>query len=266
MAVMKQIATAANLYTHEPTAAVSTTGASSHPGDTWHDIKWRKVHQNVRRLQARIVQATKAGKWGKVKALQRLLTHSFSGKALAVKRVTENQGKRTPGVDGQTWSTPAAKTAAIQPRANRGAFVITSPTRATSCTSVTTKWMKRVSVVASNFFTPLPFLSNAMSKFAISPTPMTRTGSLTLNYARNNKCPMIFALAPNSTPSGNLNRVFVPSAVRKSVRILVGILITSAGALWVGPIHSITRFFYILTVTDSYIVGAYPFLNRICPP
>lgn len=113
MAVMKQIATAANLYTHEPMAAVSETGASPHPGDTWHDIEWRKVHQNVRRLQARIVQATKAGRWGKVKALQRLLTHSFSGKALAVKRVTENQGKRTPGVDGQTWSTPAAKTAAI---------------------------------------------------------------------------------------------------------------------------------------------------------
>ena len=41
-----------------------------------------------------------AGRWGKVKALQRLLTHSFSGKALAVKRVTENPGKRTPGMDG----------------------------------------------------------------------------------------------------------------------------------------------------------------------
>jgi hypothetical protein len=35
------------------------------------------------------------GRWGKVKALQRLLTCSFSGKALAVKRVTENKGKRT---------------------------------------------------------------------------------------------------------------------------------------------------------------------------
>lgn len=28
---------------------------------------------------------------------------------LAVKRVTENRGKRTPGVDGEVWSTPAAK-------------------------------------------------------------------------------------------------------------------------------------------------------------
>jgi len=29
------------------------------------------------------------------KALQYLLTHSFSGKALAIRRVTENQGERT---------------------------------------------------------------------------------------------------------------------------------------------------------------------------
>jgi retron-type reverse transcriptase len=37
--------------------------------------------------------------------LQRFLTRSFSGKAVAVKRVTENQGKHTPGGDGVTWST-----------------------------------------------------------------------------------------------------------------------------------------------------------------
>jgi RNA-directed DNA polymerase len=39
---------------------------------------------------------------GKVKALQRLLTRSQNGKMLAVKRVTEIRGKRTPGVDGKT--------------------------------------------------------------------------------------------------------------------------------------------------------------------
>jgi hypothetical protein len=46
--------------------------------------------RQVRRLQARIVKATQEGRWNKVKALQRLLTCSFSGKALAVKRVTDN--------------------------------------------------------------------------------------------------------------------------------------------------------------------------------
>ncbi len=65
--------------------------------------------KNVRRLQVRIAKATQEGRWGKVKALQRLLTRSFHSKMLAVKRVTENRGKRTPGIDGKIWSTPAAK-------------------------------------------------------------------------------------------------------------------------------------------------------------
>ena len=53
-------------------------------------------------------------------ALQWLLTHSFSGKALAVKRVTGNKGKNTPGVDRVTWTTPRAKTNAIASLKRRG--------------------------------------------------------------------------------------------------------------------------------------------------
>jgi len=86
----------------------------------WHAIHWPQVHRIVRRLQARIVQAVQAGRWGKVHALQHLLTHSFSGKALAVRRVTENPGKRTPGVDGDLWETPAKKAAAISRLRRRG--------------------------------------------------------------------------------------------------------------------------------------------------
>jgi group II intron reverse transcriptase/maturase len=97
-----------------------SVGAASHGAEKWHSIDWAKAHRIVRRLQARIVKATQAGKRGKVKALQRLLTHSFSGKALAVKRVTENQGKRTPGVDGKTWNTPQEKAVAIQMLRQRG--------------------------------------------------------------------------------------------------------------------------------------------------
>ena len=69
-----------------------TAGAVSGEALNWHDIDWQEVHRNVSRLQARIVKATRESRWGKVKALQRLLTRSFSGKALAVKRVTENKG------------------------------------------------------------------------------------------------------------------------------------------------------------------------------
>ena len=94
--------------------------ASSDSEVEWHQIDWSQAHRNVRRLQARIVKATKEGRWGKVKSLQWLLTHSLSGKAIAVKQVTENQGKKTPGVDGETWSTPQAKTTAIKSLKRRG--------------------------------------------------------------------------------------------------------------------------------------------------
>jgi RNA-directed DNA polymerase len=92
---------------------VDAAGASFHGVTDWHAIDWQKVQRNMRRLQARIVKATQEGKWNKVKALQRLLTHSFSGKALAVRRVTENQGKNTPGVDRVIWTTPHKKINAI---------------------------------------------------------------------------------------------------------------------------------------------------------
>ncbi len=79
----------------------------------WDKIPWGGCARRVRRLQERIVKATQAGRWGKVKALQWLLTHSFSGKALAVNRVTENKGKNTAGVDGAIWQSPGAKYKAI---------------------------------------------------------------------------------------------------------------------------------------------------------
>src|SRR5437879_13524196 len=93
--------------------AVPSAGASFHGVTDWHAIDWESANHTVRRLQARIVKATKEERWGKVKALQRLLTHSFSGKALAVRRVTENQGKNTPGVDRMVWNTPHKKINAI---------------------------------------------------------------------------------------------------------------------------------------------------------
>ncbi len=68
--------------------------ASSGEAHTWDQVDWPQCEHHVRRIQARIVKATREGRWHKVKALQWLLTHSFSGRALAVKRVTENKGKR----------------------------------------------------------------------------------------------------------------------------------------------------------------------------
>jgi RNA-directed DNA polymerase len=100
--------------------AEMVAGAASHDLVDWHAIDWRRVHQTVRRLQARIVKAIQEGRWGKVHALQHLLTHSFSAKALAVRRVTENQGKRTAGVDRVTWQTPEQKATAVGTLRQRG--------------------------------------------------------------------------------------------------------------------------------------------------
>ena len=100
--------------------AVPPTGALSTPAAAWHTIDWYTVHRTVRRLQARLVKAVQVGRWGKVRALQHLLTHSFSGKAIAVKRVTSNDGKRTPGVDGVIWDTPEKKACAMLKLRQRG--------------------------------------------------------------------------------------------------------------------------------------------------
>ena len=106
--------------TAEGVTSGPSVGATTDMLLPWHQVNWRQAERNVRRLQARIAQVTQAGKWGKVKALQHLLTHSHSGKALAVRRVTENTGKRTPGVDGETWKTPEQKTGAIRTLQQRG--------------------------------------------------------------------------------------------------------------------------------------------------
>ena len=100
--------------------AETMAGAASTAMLDWHAIDWQQAHRIVCRLQARIVKAWQQGRWGKVKALQRLLSHSFSAKVLAVKRVSENPGKRTPGIDGVIWDTPQKKAQAINTLCYRG--------------------------------------------------------------------------------------------------------------------------------------------------
>ena len=86
----------------------------------WHDIDWCRVQRNVRGMQVRIAKACREGEWRRVKALQRMLTRSTSARYLAVRRVTENQGKRTAGVDRVLWDTPDAKWKAVQGLKQRG--------------------------------------------------------------------------------------------------------------------------------------------------
>lgn len=104
----------------EQGAAARTAGASLRTPVDWHAVNWRKAYRNVRRLQARIVKAMKAGQKRKVRALQRILARSLSARALAVKRVTTNRGRNTPGVDGEVWDTPHQKARAVDQLQERG--------------------------------------------------------------------------------------------------------------------------------------------------
>ena len=84
-------------------------GAPVADAEQWESVDWAEARRQVRRLQVRIAKAVKEGRWSKVRALQHLLTRSRYAKLLAVKRVTSNKGKNTPGVDGVLWQGARAK-------------------------------------------------------------------------------------------------------------------------------------------------------------
>ncbi len=86
----------------------------------WNSIDWNTIEKHVRRLQIRIAKATRERRWGTVKSLQWLLTHSFYAKLLAVKRVVSNRGRKTAGVDGITWTTSKQKFDAVWSMRRRG--------------------------------------------------------------------------------------------------------------------------------------------------
>jgi RNA-directed DNA polymerase len=102
------------------TAATAVAGPPCGDAPDWHAIDWQRCRRDVRRLQARLVQAVKEQRWRTVRSLQRLLVRSTAAKALAVRRVTDNRGKRTPGVDGIVWRSPGAKANAIGALGRRG--------------------------------------------------------------------------------------------------------------------------------------------------
>ena len=86
----------------------------------WKSIDWKQAETEVNRLQVRIAKATQEKKWNTVKRLQYLLTHSYYAKLLAVRKVTTNKGKRTPGVDKVLWNTPAQKMNAVLALTDKG--------------------------------------------------------------------------------------------------------------------------------------------------
>ena len=101
-------------------SSLSMTGAFSSSDSAWSQIDWQHAHSQVRQLQMRIAKAVREGKWGKVKSLQWMLTHSHHAKLLAVKRVSQSSGAKIPGVDGVLWCTAEQKIFAALSLQRRG--------------------------------------------------------------------------------------------------------------------------------------------------
>ena len=75
----------------------------------WLAVDFDIVEQSVKILQNRIVKAKLASRSRMVKKLQSLLVKSLNARILAVKRVSENKGKNTAGVDGKLLDTNIKK-------------------------------------------------------------------------------------------------------------------------------------------------------------
>ena len=81
---------------------------------SWATIDWKEAEKQTSRLQRKISKARKDGDINRAKQLQHLLTVSFYPRAMAVRKVSQdNKGKHTPGVDGVLWTTSEQKYEAV---------------------------------------------------------------------------------------------------------------------------------------------------------
>ncbi|MFB8787338.1 MAG: group II intron reverse transcriptase/maturase [Potamolinea sp.] len=87
----------------------------------WNKVNWRKLEIRVYKLQKRIFRASSRGDLNAVRRLQKTMMRSWSGKMLAVRRVTQdNQGKKTAGIDGVKSLTPVQRLALVKKLALKG--------------------------------------------------------------------------------------------------------------------------------------------------
>ncbi|MGB3208869.1 MAG: group II intron reverse transcriptase/maturase [Crinalium sp.] len=81
----------------------------------WNKVDWRKLEIRVYKLQKRIFRASSRGDRAAVRRLQKTLMRSWSGKMLAVRRVTQdNQGKKASGRDGVKSLSPVQRLALVK--------------------------------------------------------------------------------------------------------------------------------------------------------
>jgi RNA-directed DNA polymerase len=69
----------------------------------WHNIDWIEARSTVMKHQVDVLMAYRDSNYELTSKLQHDLVRRFAARALAVRRVTSNAGKATPGVDGKLW-------------------------------------------------------------------------------------------------------------------------------------------------------------------
>ena len=104
----------------EPEITTVTDLTDNELAKRWKSIDWNRVEKFVNSLQSRIASAAKNRNWKKVSKLSRLLTRSYYAKLFAVRKVTDNKGSKTPGVDGIIWHSYADKMRAVLSLTNKG--------------------------------------------------------------------------------------------------------------------------------------------------
>ncbi|CAM3749094.1 reverse transcriptase domain-containing protein [Alicyclobacillus pomorum] len=74
----------------------------------WTD--WNEIERHVYRLQRQLANAVEHGNRKAIRHYKWLIRNSQHAKMLAIRSVTqENNGRRTPGVDGRIYTTPEAR-------------------------------------------------------------------------------------------------------------------------------------------------------------
>ncbi len=82
-----------------------TADISENADDQW--IDWKEIERHVLRLQRQLAHAVEHNNRKAVRHYKWLIRKSHHTKLLAIRHVTqENRGRRTPGVDGLTYTTP----------------------------------------------------------------------------------------------------------------------------------------------------------------
>ncbi|MCB8747758.1 group II intron reverse transcriptase/maturase [Rhodoferax sp. U2-2l] len=92
---------------------ISNGAASPGKPSDWTSIDWKVIMKFVGKVQMQIAKAEREKDFRRVAKLTRSLIRSWQARAWAVRKVTENRGKRSSGVDHELWDTTTKKWNAI---------------------------------------------------------------------------------------------------------------------------------------------------------